>query len=67
MRQHLTQRSAAPEVHPVLANIEGALPDCVSHVLLDKFRTIALDKVKAPALIADSILEPVQPISERSS
>lgn len=66
MRQHLTQRSAAPEVHPVLANIEGALPDCVSHILLDEFRAIALDKVKAPALKADSVLEPVEPISERA-
>ena len=59
-------RSAAPEVHPVLAHIERALPDCVSHVLLDKLRAIALDKVKSPALKADSVFEPVEPVDERS-
>ena len=59
-------KSAAPEVHPVLAHIEGALPNRVSDILFDKLRAIALDKVKAPALKADSVLEPVKPVGERS-
>ena len=60
-----TDRSAAPEVHPVLAHIEGALPDCVCHILLDEFGAIALDKVKTPALKPNGVLEPVEPVCER--
>lgn len=56
-----------PKVDPVLAHIEGALPDGVCHILLDEFRAITLHKVKTPALIANVILEVDEPVLQGAS
>lgn len=51
-----------PEVDPVLAHIESALPNSLQDILFDELWPVALDKVKAPALIADVVLKMLQPI-----
>ncbi len=57
----------APEVHPVLAHIEGALPDCVDHILLHKLGPVALHEVEAPPLKAHIVLQVDQPVLQSSS
>ena len=58
----LTVKLVAPQVHPVLAHVEGVPADGIQHVLLDKLGAVALDEVEAPALKADIIFQVVQPV-----
>ena len=50
------------EISPVLANVEHIVANCLAAVLLHELWAIALDKVKAPALKADVIHQPLHPV-----
>lgn len=56
-----------PEICPVFAHIEFILAHCLANIVFHELPAIALDKIEAPGVKADVILQPVEPIDEALS
>lgn len=62
MHQQQQQIGVSLEIGPVLANIEYIIAHSLSTILFHVFRPISFHKVKAPALKANVVLQPFQPV-----